>query len=355
LDEAASASDKRWGLIPSPIYRGVTWLNKKALQEEGLYRIPGNHQTIEEYVRLFDEGQDIDFFARDERLPENVTGVIIRFLKKTPNLLGESKSLVEQISQIEDAEVQASRIKALLLTVPPSLRETLHVFGHHLSLVLANEQLNRMSASVLETTFRIMMGPVHAWLFVYIATHMDTCPSFITFGVPLEVSCRLSANGLIPNVLESCFHFIESGRYSQDLYLAAGSWLEVAKYQRQWNEGTFLAFPSDLDVDVVATLVRHYVFELPHNLVTSSLRDAFKEACDQAQLAVVKDLLSRVPPCHAATLKRLVQHLALVLAHSEGHIASFQLGSVFGGAYRSILPQLIDWYCDPSVALFDED
>jgi hypothetical protein len=62
LPIAARRSDHVWEAVPSPVRLAVDWLNKKGLNEEGLYRVPGKATTFATYKALFDRGVEFDFF-----------------------------------------------------------------------------------------------------------------------------------------------------------------------------------------------------------------------------------------------------------------------------------------------------
>eukprot|EP01126_Amoeba_proteus_P055757 TRINITY_DN6943_c1_g3_i2.p1 TRINITY_DN6943_c1_g3~~TRINITY_DN6943_c1_g3_i2.p1 ORF type:complete len:176 (-),score=27.89 TRINITY_DN6943_c1_g3_i2:640-1167(-) len=147
-------------LIPAPLERGITWLNDKALDEEGLYRVPGDKTKVCHYIEMFDSGKEVNFYHLDERLPENVTSVVTSFVKRLPHSL-LTNELHNQFSQVLEGEGSAQtndKLKFLISALPPTNREILHLLATHFNLVLSHSNKNLMSLVPLETTLSIIWG-----------------------------------------------------------------------------------------------------------------------------------------------------------------------------------------------------
>jgi len=100
-------------------------------------------------------------------------------------------------------------------------------------------------------------------------------------------------------------------------------------------------------MDILTGIIKLYIHDLPHNLVTTELKSQFisvTEMKEDQQLGALQQLIAQLPSCNKATLALLVPHLCRVCENSNGEIKPAHLGAVFGGTYRTLFPLLIK-YC----------
>lgn len=124
--------------------------------------------------------------------------------------------------------------------------------------------------------------------------------------------------------------------------MTAGSWIVVNRYKERFNRGDF-ELEDDIDIDVVAALVRQYIYDLPGSLFTRALRPRIDTACSENKRDDYLVVEQELPPCNRATLNRLLDHFELVVEHSKGEVLPAHLGSVLGGSYRTVIPRLLQW------------
>eukprot|EP00164_Ancoracysta_twista_P002330 GFYU01003080.1.p1 GENE.GFYU01003080.1~~GFYU01003080.1.p1 ORF type:complete len:273 (-),score=41.54 GFYU01003080.1:206-1024(-) len=147
LSSAAMRSDPE-KLIPSPVRKAVAWLNAHALNEVGLYRVPGSLTKVKEYRAAFDRGESVDF--PESELPENVSGTLTRYLKDIPDSVFTYKFLSEfQSAQALQGDEHFNRIRELVAQLPEQNYATLDQIIGHFHRVHTNHDVNKMTASNL--------------------------------------------------------------------------------------------------------------------------------------------------------------------------------------------------------------
>ena len=171
--EEAAARNRDCPLVPAPLMCSFRWLEAakigpaRAIDEEGLYRVPGSAAKFAKYKQLFDSGVIVDYFKLDERHPENVTLVVIHYLKGLPAAAGLvpshcSAELVEAMealrSDLSNAAL-SSAVEQLLAAMPAANRATLAFIALHFQEVARNAERNKMSLANIERTLGICLGP----------------------------------------------------------------------------------------------------------------------------------------------------------------------------------------------------
>uniref|UniRef100_A0A6B2L7M5 Rho-GAP domain-containing protein n=1 Tax=Arcella intermedia TaxID=1963864 RepID=A0A6B2L7M5_9EUKA len=346
LSEAASKSDKPNGAVPSVIYKAVQYINQKALKEEGLYRVPGSEETYLKYKARFDAGEDVSL--EGELLVENVTLLVIKYLKALPESLFTNAlhDLFKKTIEIENKEEQLKQIGVLCGRLPYAHRETIHLLVDHFIKIIQNSQFNKMDGFNITTTLNIIFGRTLARIFEILISHPDLCPSSILFGLPLVEAAAISDPlKLIPSPMRLCIDEIEKrNAWEPDLYIASGSWIMINRFKDKFNRGDTISFEDVYDIDIITGIIKLYIFDLPENLVTWKLKpeiQALLEYPDGERPALIKAVLAKLPPPNYASLEKFVVHLYKVVTRSNGGVTPLNVGSVFGGFNKILLPLLI--------------
>eukprot|EP01125_Pyxidicula_operculata_P012740 TRINITY_DN4195_c1_g1_i5.p1 TRINITY_DN4195_c1_g1~~TRINITY_DN4195_c1_g1_i5.p1 ORF type:complete len:209 (-),score=31.12 TRINITY_DN4195_c1_g1_i5:19-645(-) len=201
---------------------------------------------------------------------------------------------------------------------------------------------------------KIIRQSIHLFdrVFGMIIEDLAICPSTIVFGLTVEEAAKKTDRslGLLPSPIKDCIEFIEQGkRWSDDLYVASGSWIEIEDYRAKYDRGENVTFDQHTDVDTVAGILKYYIYEIPENLFTHKLKEQFwavAELPEDQKLPTLKKLVSQLPPCQYSILSLMLPHLLRVCNNSRGNIKPFHLGYCFGGTYKQSLPVVVPYAFD---------
>ncbi|MDP2434439.1 MAG: hypothetical protein Q8P67_01705 [archaeon] len=190
LADAASKNEANPS-IPAPLLAAISWLESAkigsthAIDEEGLYRVPGSATKFEKYQRLFDSGAAVDFSEFGEKMAENVTLVVIKYLKALPSgggLLprGLEERLNEQLAEMESREgpLRYDQAIASLKTLPLPNRITLLYLTDHFLKVASHADKNKMPISTVERTLGICLGFQTSKVVGALMSHPDMLKAF---------------------------------------------------------------------------------------------------------------------------------------------------------------------------------
>jgi hypothetical protein len=145
LVDAASRSDPL-KLVPMVVRNTTTFLNIHGTTCEGLYRIPGRISTINEYMKLFNTKNPIDFMEEpDIYSVDDVSGLLTRWLNQLPESLFTNEHLKLFISENLDCDTLKNNLKVL----PECNRETIKVLMYHFKKVAEKSQVNKMTSKNL--------------------------------------------------------------------------------------------------------------------------------------------------------------------------------------------------------------
>lgn len=146
---------------PWVIRKCCGYILEKGLYSEGLFRVPGSHDTIEKLVESLNQGKNPDFDRQDVYV-EDVAGVLKKYLRDLPDHLisdGSSeetlakKFLSTLLNEKEESKFQLQMFKQLLSTLPISnlviLKELFGLF----STVIEYSEYNLMGAENIATIF----------------------------------------------------------------------------------------------------------------------------------------------------------------------------------------------------------
>ena len=140
--------------IPYFIVEAINYLNKTALDIEGIYRLNGSSSQIEALQNAINNNQEVDFSD-----PHATTGLVKLYLRTLPDplLLRENYNAMKNIcinSQV-DFELQAEAAKPVIRSLPISHYLITHFLFQHLAELLRHENKTKMSANAIS----VCIGP----------------------------------------------------------------------------------------------------------------------------------------------------------------------------------------------------
>jgi len=152
-----STKTKYVGKVPAPVFTCCSWVNKYALKEEGIYRIPGDHGKISGQRAVWDLGAEVNFHPPPQDAASTVCSMLKLYLREIQGSLFTEKlkpkfiEAARQASGGHTSDDAISRVKALLPELPPTYSATLEVLFHHLHLVQCFKEENKMTPENLCT------------------------------------------------------------------------------------------------------------------------------------------------------------------------------------------------------------
>lgn len=126
-----------------------------ALDFVGLFRVSGNQDHVNVLKKIVNMGEELDF--ADYEI-EEVSSLLKQYLQALPDPLLTSHLYSRFINAagLEDKELQLEYIRALVATLPQHNRDLLKFLVGFLNKVVANEEVNKMSAY----NVAIVFGPL---------------------------------------------------------------------------------------------------------------------------------------------------------------------------------------------------
>eukprot|EP01088_Endostelium_zonatum_P020798 TRINITY_DN783_c3_g1_i1.p1 TRINITY_DN783_c3_g1~~TRINITY_DN783_c3_g1_i1.p1 ORF type:complete len:606 (+),score=117.50 TRINITY_DN783_c3_g1_i1:43-1818(+) len=332
LEVAARRSDPL-GLVPAPVRKCVEYLNLRALNAEGIYRVPGSQAKVKQYISQFNEGVQLDFCELNECVPATVAMTLIKFFNELPESLltrALEPKFAELINSLQDAGKNGMfqvlpQILGLLLSLPLTNRETIRCFAEHLRLIAEHSDVNKMTLTNIGITLGISLSPTISNLLRLLIENPDLCPQTVVYGVPLEQAITNSdLSGLLPAPLVAAIDYIsQEGYYKSELLYNPKdrndpAWIDTVRNARMGFDQGRTNVEDELSPDVVSELIVLYIRFLPEHLC-GDVSDQLKQLGEYHQpdkIQKVKNLLAQLPDANSSTLKLLVVHLFTVLQYS---------------------------------------
>lgn len=131
--------------VPSPVTVCVSWLSMHALDEQGLYRVPGSKADVDSLIAMFDRGQVVTI--PEQFFGGNVASVIVQFLKRLPSTIFTES--LEPLFERAAEEGDVGMLRLLLSKLPRPNYCTLRAIIAHLAQVAAYSNINEMDAANL--------------------------------------------------------------------------------------------------------------------------------------------------------------------------------------------------------------
>eukprot|EP01132_Coremiostelium_polycephalum_P001272 gene1272-1602_t len=140
--------------IPPIISQTIEYIEKKAMDTVGIFRLSGSVVTIESWKNKYDKGEKIDLLTQ-ENDPHAVAGLLKLYLRELPDpLLTYSKYKYFIASQtIEDFPTRIKSIKHLIKSLPPVNYAVLSHLLQFLGKVATHSAVNKMQIHNLSTVF----------------------------------------------------------------------------------------------------------------------------------------------------------------------------------------------------------
>lgn len=142
------------------------------------------------------------------------------------------------------------------------------------------------------------------------------------FGVALDIVCKRESS-MVPRCLEILLSQVEErGLDEVGVYRISGSMASVNALKQLFDQGvTNLASddPRWADINTVAGCIKLYLRELPESILTPQLLQEFLECCAGPEFNTEKleATIAKLPSVNYCVLKRLIEHLKLVVDHSD--------------------------------------
>jgi len=149
---AKNTSTDGKGLVPAFISDSLAWLNKTALQTEGLWRCPGNVTVMDDLEMDWTEGR-VKYEPR--QCPFDVCSLLLRYFKmqreaKHPIWTVEYDRKLQALRDKSGAQLTAN-VRQLLWSLPAPNREVLRLLTDHFRRVIKNSSANKMTITNVTT------------------------------------------------------------------------------------------------------------------------------------------------------------------------------------------------------------
>ncbi|RCI05468.1 hypothetical protein CU098_013210 [Rhizopus stolonifer] len=149
---------------------------------------------------------------------------------------------------------------------------------------------------------------------------------FPVFGVSLEEAVYTDKFDL-PAIAYRCIEYLEARHaiYEEGIYRMSGSSLQISQLRQKFGEeGDMDLLQQDLDLHVVAGLLKCWLRELPDNVLTKQLLNEFVSVLGRleyqdrpSRIKILGRLVSRLPTVNYSLLRALIAHLIHIVHHAE--------------------------------------
>jgi len=143
-------------VVVSTIY----YLEKNGIDEEGITRLSGSNDRIQEYVRRFDRGEEVDF--SDCKDPHIVSGLLKQYLRELPETIIPNE-IATRLSEKDLNTCKVDEIQNELSQMPEPNLELLDFVLSFLKNIVAHSDKNKMNLGNIITIFSPSMkisGPI---------------------------------------------------------------------------------------------------------------------------------------------------------------------------------------------------
>mmetsp|Transcript_328 Transcript_328/g.453 ORF Transcript_328/g.453 Transcript_328/m.453 type:complete len:805 (+) Transcript_328:1-2415(+) len=151
--KANGTSNKDGEDIPNIVKQCIAYIQQKALDVVGIFRLSGSATTIEEYRKAFDAGEPVDLFKETD--PHAVSGLLKLYFRMLPQPILTfqlyDKFIAAQCAPLQDLRIRY--IRTLVDALPGPNKALLKVLIKFLIQVKEHEQQNKMGIPNLATVF----------------------------------------------------------------------------------------------------------------------------------------------------------------------------------------------------------
>ncbi|KAG8882576.1 hypothetical protein FRB97_008085 [Tulasnella sp. 331] len=158
----ASLSVAQIADLPAVVFRCIEYLeDKKAEQEEGIYRLSGSSTVIKNLKERFNTDGDVDLLKGDTYYdPHAVSGLLKTFLRDLPSSVLTRDLHLQFLSVIDlaDQQERINELASLVSQMPFPNYSLLRALTSHLILVVQNSHINKMTMRNVGIVFSPTLG-----------------------------------------------------------------------------------------------------------------------------------------------------------------------------------------------------
>ncbi|KAH8093735.1 hypothetical protein BXZ70DRAFT_897262 [Cristinia sonorae] len=148
--------------LPAIVFRCIQYLEeKKADQEEGIYRLSGSSAVIKALKDRFNMEGDVDLLASDEYWdPHAIAGLLKTFLRELPASILTRDLHLRFLSVIDfvDPQERITELSHLIASLPVANYSLLRALTAHLILIVQNANVNKMTMRNVGIVFSPTLG-----------------------------------------------------------------------------------------------------------------------------------------------------------------------------------------------------
>ncbi len=124
------------------------------MEEEGLFRVPGDNNVIQQCKKDLNEGKPIDF-EKVGRNVHNMASLLKLYFRElpVPLLTFDYYDMFIAAEGIKEPETRLTRIKKVLDFIPEANMKLLKSLCHFLNNVMQHQQINKMHSTNLAIVF----------------------------------------------------------------------------------------------------------------------------------------------------------------------------------------------------------
>ncbi|KAG8916690.1 hypothetical protein FRC02_003652 [Tulasnella sp. 418] len=161
------------------------------------------------------------------------------------------------------------------------------------------------------------------------------------FGVPLETALAVARIADLPAIVFRCIQYLEAKHADQEewIYKLSGNYTAIGDLKHRFNaEGDVDLLNSDdyLDLHDIAGLLKRFLSDLPHSILTRELSGKFldvfrlKKSNSSERVDELAALISQLPLPNYWLLRALAAHLMLIVQNANVNKMTVQsAGNVF--------------------------
>ncbi|XP_067140765.1 ralA-binding protein 1 isoform X2 [Centruroides vittatus] len=140
------------------------------------------------------------------------------------------------------------------------------------------------------------------------------------FGVPLHTAVERNPchDGVeIPAIVRECIDYIEEhGLACEGIYQISGVKSKVRQLKSQYNSGEKV-YLYEHEPHIVASLLKHFLRELPEPVLTNELMPKFEDAAalknEQRKVEIISKLIESLPKCNRLLLSYVFIHMLHII------------------------------------------
>jgi len=157
LAEAVQKSAKINPNVPDIIVKCITYIEEKALKEEGIFRLSGGNTQINQLKNAFDSGENVDLSTVGD---ENaITGLLKLYFRELPENVFTNPKL-EQITSAQTSDINetATKLSVIVTSLPIINKTVTSMLFDLLRKVVSFSNENKMSCNNLAIVWSPTLG-----------------------------------------------------------------------------------------------------------------------------------------------------------------------------------------------------